>query len=362
MRVSTFPTRWVARAYRIGLAGAMAGALAAVPLAAPAFASSSSSAAASASASAAGVRPLQAPLGSNYSIVMQANTNVLWFANSTAAGGEDSGQTTAPGTSPAVTALATGGQEIAWQNPQGTLDVLGSAGNVATGLAVKAGTSPSITDFPTGGYEVAFQGANGHLWSYGTQITKDWGVPMDPKSSPAIGMMPGGYFQIAFNTASDILEEALYGYSFVFNTGQALAPGTSPSVCGVVGIESVIAFQDTAGTLAYFSASNGRNVTSLPMMAGSSPSISAMSTANNWQIAYESNNGSVATYGTLGQGVLGLGMLGGTNPSITGLASGGYEIAFQANTATLWVTGSLGTSNFDLGMAPGSSPAITATP
>jgi hypothetical protein len=41
----------------------------------------------------------------------------------------------------------------------------------------------------------------------------------------------------------------------------------------------------------------------LPMMAGTSPAISTTRSANDWQIAYQASKASVATYGTLGQGV-----------------------------------------------------------
>ena len=70
--------------------------------------------------------------------------------------------------------------------------------------------------------------------------------------------------------------------------------------------------------------------------------------------------GDLWMYGTSGTGDTGLGMAGGTSPSIAGLAHGGYEAAFQANTGILWVTGSAGTIDTGLGMAPGTSPGIAA--
>jgi hypothetical protein len=187
---------------------------------------------------------------------------------------------------------------------------------------------------------------------------------MDPHSSPSITDVWPGYFQIAANAINNTLQEEQQGFQFGFSVAQGLMPGTSPSIAAIggPGENSVIAFQDSAGMLDYFNSASARMATGLPMMAGTSPSISATGSSSDWEIAYQNNNGSVAVYGTLGQGTLSLGMLSGTSPSITGLAGGGYQIAFQANTTALWITGSDGTRSLNLGMAPGTSPSITAIP
>jgi hypothetical protein len=54
-------------------------------------------------------------------------------------------------------------------------------------------------------------------------------------------------------------------------------------------------------------------------------------------------------------------MYAGTSPSITALASGGFQVAFQANTTDLWTVGDAGDQDWKLGMMPGTNPAIAAS-
>jgi hypothetical protein len=101
--------------------------------------------------------------------------------------------------------------------------------------------------------------------------------------------------------------------------------------------------------------------THLGMMAGTSPSVAAVSSLD-YRIAVQANTGFLWTYSSLhGAANLGLGMKAGTSPSIAVLRGGGYQIAFQANTGDLWVTGAAGTVNTHLGMMPGTSPSIAAS-
>jgi hypothetical protein len=89
------------------------------------------------------------------------------------------------------------------------------------------------------------------------------------------------------------------------------------------------------------------------------PSVGGGGGGSDYGVAF--NSGNLWLYGPgLGTIDTGLGMMPGTNPSITKLASGGYEVAFVANTGHLWVYGAAVTSDTGLGVASGTSPAITA--
>ncbi|HEY0994267.1 MAG TPA: hypothetical protein VGD80_44735 [Kofleriaceae bacterium] len=61
--------------------------------------------------------------------------------------------------------------------------------------------------------------------------------------------------------------------------------------------------------------------------------------------------------GSAGTADTGLGMRGGTSPSIKARAGGSYNLVFQANTGNLWTAGATGTGDLGLGMATGTSPA-----
>jgi hypothetical protein len=74
-------------------------------------------------------------------------------------------------------------------------------------------------------------------------------------------------------------------------------------------------------------------------------SLSAALSAQTWEAAYQGSTGTLwvvnNTYytsrGSTGATNTGLAMLAGTSPSITGLTSGGYAVAFQGPTTNLWV-------------------------
>jgi len=63
---------------------------------------------------------------------------------------------------------------------------------------MKAGTSPAITRLAGGGYEVAFQAHSGSLWSVGADNHGDWSQGMMAGTSPAIAALPGGGYEMAF--------------------------------------------------------------------------------------------------------------------------------------------------------------------
>jgi hypothetical protein len=79
--------------------------------------------------------------------------------------------------------------------------------------------------------------------------------------------------------------------------------------------------------------------------------------------AFQANTGHLWVHTSEGGSQdLGLGMLAGTSPSIAAL-SGGWVAAFQANTGHLWVyTSEGGSHDLGLGMLAGTSPSIGTTP
>jgi hypothetical protein len=70
---------------------------------------------------------------------------------------------------------------------------------------------------------------------------------------------------------------------------------------------------------------------------------------------------SAITAGTLGNFDLGVPVMPGTNPSIVGLPSGGYEVAYQDPNGHLGLTGTDG-FRVKVFMAPGSSPSMASLP
>jgi len=97
--------------------------------------------------------------------------------------------------------------------------------------------------------------------------------------------------------------------------------------------------------------------TGLGMMAGSSPSIAALSNGG-YEIAYQGANGDLWTYGTARSGDTGVAMMDGTSPSITAIPGGYYQIAYQGSDGDLWEYGDGGSGNTGDGMAAGTSPSI----
>ena len=60
------------------------------------------------------------------------------------------------------------------------------------------------------------------------------------------------------------------------------------------------------------------------------------------------------------RGDMQLGMMAGTSPSICALSGGGWQVAFQANTGNLWVVGEDNRGDMQLGMMVGTSPSVVA--
>ena len=111
-----------------------------------------------------------------------------------------------------------------------------------------------------------------------------------------------------------------------------------------------LAFQGSDGFL--WTTTDGNS--QIGMVSGTSPSITTIATGA-YRAAVQARPG---VLWLIGQGSLGLGMKSGTSPSITGLAGSGDEMSFVASDGTLWIAGA---DHGPLGPAvrAGTSPAIT---
>ncbi len=166
----------------------------------------------------------------------------------------------------------------------------------------------------------------------------------------------GGGFEAAFQANTTSLWTA--GSAGGGSLGLGMAAGTSPSITALTTGGYEIAFQANTTDL-WTTGSAGGGDLHLGMMPGTSPSITALP-GGGYEIAFQANTTSLWTTGTAGTTNWQLGMAAGTSPSITGLPGGGFEVAFQANTTSLWTAGAAGTGSLGLGMAANTSPSITA--
>jgi hypothetical protein len=95
-----------------------------------------------------------------------------------------------PGTAPAITALAGGGYEVAFEANTGSLWTVGTAGSGNWSLGMWPKTGPAISGLAGGGYEVAFEANTGSLWTVGTAGFWNWKLGMQPGTSPSIVGLP----------------------------------------------------------------------------------------------------------------------------------------------------------------------------
>jgi surface antigen len=143
------------------------------------------------------------------------------------------------------------------------------------------------------------------------------------------------------------------------NTGQGMMAGTSPSITALSNGGYAVAFQANTGNLFTWVSTGGGVNTGQGMKGGTSPSITALSNGS-YAIGFEANTANLFTWVSTGGGVnTGQGMMAGTSPSITALSNGSYAIGFEANTANLftWVSTGGGV-NTGQGMKGGTSPGV----
>ena len=190
---------------------------------------------------------------------------------------------------------------------------------------------------------IAFQANNGYLYTWCSAPNSPGGgidtqQGMMAATSPAIAQIGNGQVAIAFQANNGYL------YTWVGSVASPTYGGSPESLCTVGG------------------ATPGPTNTGLGMMAGTSPSITALPTGG-YLVAFQANTGDlwvVGSGGASGPGNTAQGMASGTSPSITAPVTGGYEVAFQANSGVLVAYGSAANVNTGLGMASGTSPSITS--
>jgi hypothetical protein len=290
----------------------------------------------------------------NPMVAFEANYTGLW--TSVAGLGGYAGQLLAPGTSPSIAVLSDNGFEVAFQNADGDLEILGTDFNLNTEAGMMAGTSPSIAAGPNGTFEVAWEANSSVLWTFSpATYGVDQSYGMKAGTSPAITAVSGGY-EIAFQANTDVLWTV--GASGNIDTGQGMAAASSPAIATNSANVFEVAFQSNNGQVWTYTVSNGGENSSYPIMAGTDPAIAALAN-NSFEVAFQSWNGYLWEYGSYYTDATSLGMLAGTSPSITADPSTGFEVAFQANSTALWIqTPSGGGVDWGSGMHSGSSPSI----
>lgn len=184
-------------------------------------------------------------------------------------------------------------------------------------------------------------------------------------TGPAIAAPNAGYEE-AFQ-ASGTGHLYLNGAVTNGDTQQGMASGTSPAIAAVSSSNNYeVAFQANTGNLfvyTHMSSGDSTTPTTWGLWPGTSPSIAVLSTGQ-YEIAFQAaGSGHLYVWGPDGIIDTGQGMMAGTSPSIAASPSGGYVVAFQVNIGQLYYFNSNHvTSPTNLGMDNGSSPAITAPP
>ena len=295
------------------------------------------------------------------------------LAETTAGGrirGVANGLGIAPGTSPAVAALSTGGREIAFQaSGEDTLWTV-TPDNIGhdTGVKMAAGTSPAIVALPGGGYEIAFVNSDGFLRELGPDGVVRWaanGLGVAPGTSPAIAAAPLGGFEIAFQALTEGTLWTVTPDNIGHDTGLQMAAGSSPAAAGLTsgGFEVVFAGQDNYPRKLGPDGTVGFVTTGLTVAPGTSPAIAALSTGG-YEIAFGAGGSSNTLWTVTDAGTAtntGAYPAENTSPAVTGLPIGGYAIAFQDFSGNLWTVSSFGGSqDTGLTMTPGSNPSITS--
>lgn len=277
-------------------------------------------------------------------IAFHANTDVLWTRSSSGVAGPVPGNPTlAPGTSPSVVALPTGGYRIAYRASNGMLHTATPTGGVTSlGLGMAPESSPSIAISPSGAWLIAFVANTGVLW---TRSSSGAGgpVPGNPTvalaTSPSVVALPTGGFRIAYQASSGELHTAT-PTGGVTGLGLNVAWRSSPSIAVAPTGRLMIAFVGTTGYLWTWSVSA---ITPHPalVMGGTSPSM--VWTQNEFLVAFEGAAGTL--WWMYGQGQLvnsGLRMSYGSSPAAAFRPGGGWITAVEANTGMLHSVSSSG--------------------
>ncbi|HLW03053.1 MAG TPA: CHAP domain-containing protein [Ktedonobacterales bacterium] len=250
-----------------------------------------------------------------------------------------------------------------------------NTGTTPTTQGIASGTTPAIAD-TADGYMVAYHGTNGDLWTYDVAMSRatDTGQGMAPGTSPSIaagvytgtGANVSGGWEVAF--PANVSGNYMYFYEFQAGPlagNQGLETGTSPAITYVSNnYQEAFAAAGTGNLIVYGSNQNGN--TGQGLYPGTSPSISAPFNGSNFEVAFNANTsgGMLYTYNSSGSVTTPTSnsIATGTSPAITALAltNSTYETVFQGSTGTLWIYGDAGNGNTSLGMASGTSASISA--
>lgn len=295
-------------------------------------------------------------------VAFQTNAGSMWYYQTPEYSGEKGhsepfGIGMAANSSPSVSGWSAG--ITAFQTNEGQMWTFQSPNLNKFGLGMAANTSPSIAG---GGncVRTAFQANSGMLYTLNVSTASAQNLfdGMKPGTSPSINHTSGcSSWEIAFQSNEGQLIINTTGS--LYNPGLGMMAGTSPSM-----YSGMVAFQANTGHLWILDVpGHSAFDTGLAMAPGTSPALTY--TESGYEVAYQSNTGNLNTY--TGPGALhqyGLAMKAGTSPSITRRYPHGTEIAFQANTGNLFTFGTWYANNpvnSGLGMRGGTSPGIAST-
>jgi hypothetical protein len=257
---------------------------------------------------------------------------------------------------------------IAFQaNTESLWTVTQAAGGRNTLLGMAKETSPSIGLYK-GAFQIAFQANTGTLFTATPTIAEDTGQKIAPGTSPSVPPLEGGVVAYQASNGNLSYKEG----NTIVNTSYGMAAGTSPSITTIPArywhnpTRYAIAFQANNGNLWFLEPGGAVVNTGLGMAPGTSPSIAALDGPEGenkrFVIVFQANTTQLWLYepgGTVS--TTGLGMRAGTSPHVTALTAGKYAVAFQANTTTLWTYEPGGSiANTGLGMPSGTSPSVSA--
>jgi hypothetical protein len=253
--------------------------------------------------------------------------------------------------------------QAAFQTPDGFLwqtQADNHQRRTANGLGVAPGTSPSVAALATGGFVTAFQAAGeGTLWTVdANNVGHDTGLTMAPNTSPAIAADRSGGWMLTFE-GDTTRQWTVDSAGHQVQTPSAMAPGNSPAIAAVATGGYAMAFVASDGTLWVVNPDGNGHSTAL--VAGGPPAIAA-DTSGGWVATVAAADSRQWTVDSAGHQLETLSaMTLGTAPAIAALATGGYEMTFAASDGSLWVSDPDGNGHRTTAhVAPHTSPAITA--
>ncbi|MGW0969989.1 hypothetical protein [Streptomyces sp. NPDC002516] len=279
-----------------------------------------------------------------------------------------SGVSLAPGNSPSIAPRP--GPEFgfvaSFQWANGNLGIFDGVASSVSPPHMAAGTSSSTAFKPTGGGAdtTVYQSTAGTLQMLeGNGLPNSMGFQVAASSSPAVAWNTSGSIKkVAVVGADGFLKQSTNGSAFSSEgVNVAVAPGTSPAVAAGPS-DAMIAVNSAGGDLLLNRSSDkSANDTGLALRAGSSPSITSVTTGG-FLTTYVSPDGMLNVVGPTGTNFpLGQKVVANSNPVITADNNGGWRIAFNSTDNNRLATYDSVTSRFthwSQELAPGTSPSI----